>query len=161
MVMATRSGDEALESIRATIAEMNQTMIDMNARTNERIDAVLLEHQYFTNELHQFRNGDRQGNRGNQQLTRLTGLEFPKFEGSDVKGWLYRCNQFFTVDHVEEHKKVRIASIHMYDKALTWHQQFVRINGEHIGWAVYEDALLKRFGTTVEDPLNGNGSSLL
>ncbi|XP_071714207.1 uncharacterized protein [Rutidosis leptorrhynchoides] len=42
MVMATRSGDEALESIRAAIAEMNQTTIDKNARTNERVERKVI-----------------------------------------------------------------------------------------------------------------------
>nr|GEW87392.1 hypothetical protein [Tanacetum cinerariifolium] len=36
----------------------------------------------------------------------MTKIEFPKFGGDDVRGWLYKCEQFFETDHVlDPHKK--------------------------------------------------------
>ncbi|GJU29374.1 ty3-gypsy retrotransposon protein [Tanacetum coccineum] len=61
------------------------------------------------------------------------------FSGDDVKGWIYRCNQFFQLDNVADNQKVKIASIHLHDKALDWHRNFERRNG--------------RFGPIVEDPM--------
>ncbi|GJW10529.1 hypothetical protein Tco_1576356 [Tanacetum coccineum] len=75
---------------------------------------------------------------GTSRFTRLGKLEFPKFFGDDVKGWLYRVKQFFAVDNVHEEEKVKIASIHLHDKALTWHLQFIKMQGENVAWTVYE-----------------------
>nr|GEV08625.1 hypothetical protein [Tanacetum cinerariifolium] len=59
------------------------------------------------------------------QLGRLTKLEFPKFIGIDVKNWLYKRQQFFSVEHVKD-----------------------------VGWEEYKKALLARFDTDFDDPLS-------
>nr|GEX23289.1 hypothetical protein [Tanacetum cinerariifolium] len=51
------------------------------------------------------------------QFTRMTKIEFSKFGGEDVRGWLYKCEQFFEIDHVSDPHKVQLASIHLYDTA--------------------------------------------
>ena len=48
----------------------------------------------------------------NHNLSRLTRVEFPKFWGEDVQGWIYKCEQFFEVDNVEEGMKVRICLLY-------------------------------------------------
>ncbi|GKE44017.1 retrovirus-related pol polyprotein from transposon 297 family protein [Tanacetum coccineum] len=50
--------------------------------------------------------------------------------------------------------KVKLASMHLYDKALAWHQQFTKIHGETVDWNVYVEALLKRFSSFYEDPMS-------
>nr|GEX13669.1 hypothetical protein [Tanacetum cinerariifolium] len=47
--------------------------------------------------------------------------------------------------------EVRLASIHLYDKALAWHRQFEKINGDVVTWEIYEAAIYKRFGPCYED----------
>ncbi|GKA86443.1 putative mitochondrial protein [Tanacetum coccineum] len=87
-------------------------------------------------------------------MSRIAKIEFPKFYGDDPTGWVYRCNQFFKVDDIEEGDKVKLASMLLYDKALAWHQQFTRIHFENVNWDVYVEALLKRFSSTYEDPMS-------
>nr|GEV55336.1 retrotransposable element Tf2 [Tanacetum cinerariifolium] len=59
---------------------------------------------------------------------RLTKIEFPKFDGEDVLSWLYIVNNFFDMDNiVEDEQKIRLVSMHMFGKALNWHQHFMRI----------------------------------
>ncbi|GKA71280.1 heat shock 70 kDa protein 16 [Tanacetum coccineum] len=53
-------------------------------------------------------------------------------------GWLYRVNQFFLLDSIPDNQKVRLVSMHMFDKALNWHKQFVKKYGENVKWTVYE-----------------------
>nr|GEV95105.1 hypothetical protein [Tanacetum cinerariifolium] len=44
-------------------------------------------------------------NRQQTQYSRLTKVEFPKFSGDDVSGWIFRCEQFFLIDTIpEDHK---------------------------------------------------------
>ncbi|GKD56513.1 hypothetical protein Tco_1289900 [Tanacetum coccineum] len=97
-------------------------------------------------------NSNRRG--GNQvlQYGRMSKIEFPKFNGDDVKGWIFRCRQFFRIDNVQEEVKVELATMHVYDRALVWHQQFVKRYGEGCAWELYEQEILKRFGAIFEDP---------
>ena len=48
--------------------------------------------------------GDQQGGYGGDQkedelaiITRLLRVEFPKFDGNDPSGWIYKANNFFHV----------------------------------------------------------------
>ncbi|GJW18472.1 LysM domain-containing GPI-anchored protein 2 [Tanacetum coccineum] len=84
---------------------------------------------------------------------RLTRLDFPKFNGEDVKGWLFRVQQFFAIDQIREDQKMRLVSMHLFDKALNWHLQFVKRFGENVPWNVYEAEILSRFGEVYDDPL--------
>nr|GEU96796.1 hypothetical protein [Tanacetum cinerariifolium] len=93
-------------------------------------------------------------NRGGQpQFTRMTKLEFPKFGGDDFRGWLYKYEQFFEIDHVADPHKVQIASLHLVDIASLWHRQFVRLLGANVSWNSFKEAILLRFGNVFEDPI--------
>ncbi|GJZ62090.1 gypsy/ty3 retroelement polyprotein [Tanacetum coccineum] len=80
-------------------------------------------------------------------------MEFPKFHGEDVNGWMFRVKQFFAIDAVGEANKIKLVSIHLYDRALTWHMQFIKTHGKAVTWVEYEEAVLKRFGDANEDPM--------
>ncbi|GKB11734.1 retrotransposable element Tf2 [Tanacetum coccineum] len=68
-------------------------------------------------------------NRGPQlNHSRMAKIEFPKFFGDDVKGWVF--------------------------KSLLWHSQFVRIHGTNVSWEVYKKAILARFGNVYGDPMS-------
>ncbi|GJR68470.1 reverse transcriptase [Tanacetum coccineum] len=47
--------------------------------------------------------------------------------------------------------KVKLASIHLYDKALAWHKQFEKVNREFASWELYETIIYKRFRPCYED----------
>ncbi|GJT17849.1 reverse transcriptase [Tanacetum coccineum] len=79
------------------------------------------------------------------QYGRMLKIEFPKFNGADVKGWIFRCRQFFRIDNVPEEIMVELAAMYVYDKALAWHQQLVKRYGERYTWELYEQEALKRF----------------
>ena len=61
------------------------------------------------------------GTPGGNNLSRLSRIDFPKFEGEDVQGWVYKCEQFFELDVIAEGKRVKIAVIHLTGRALVWH----------------------------------------
>ncbi|XP_071689028.1 uncharacterized protein [Rutidosis leptorrhynchoides] len=153
MVASTRSvvaGDDNMpDYMKTAMVQINQAISTINGR----IDHMLIQHQWFTDEITKLKGGEGSSYRnGSSQLMRFTKVEFPRFDGSDVKDWLYRCKQFFEIDNLDDEEKIRIVSIHLYKKALTCHQQFMKLNGP-VEWVVYEQAILKRFGTTIEDPM--------
>jgi hypothetical protein len=73
--------------------------------------------------------------------------EFPVFEGNDVLKWIYKCNQYFDVEEVAEHGKLKLASYYLDGMALCWHQNFMRsLGGQVVPWPEYVEALCCRFG---------------
>ena len=43
--------------------------------------------------------------------------------------------------------------MHLSDKAIVWHQQFLKRYSENCPWEMYEGEALKRFGNVFEDPM--------
>ncbi|GKA77245.1 putative mitochondrial protein [Tanacetum coccineum] len=41
-------------------------------------------------------------NRNGGGHTKVTKIDFPKFSGEDVRGWLFRCEQLFLIDQVDD-----------------------------------------------------------
>ncbi|GJT52693.1 reverse transcriptase [Tanacetum coccineum] len=125
---------------------------------NESIRGLLMFQQFATNEINSLKNKEGTSQRGNNngggQYGRLTKLEFSKFNGEDVQGWLYKVHQFFKIDHIKDDShKIRLVSMYMFDKALNWHKQFVRRFGENVGWDKYEREIKIRFDSVYEDPM--------
>ncbi|XP_070017004.1 uncharacterized protein [Nicotiana sylvestris] len=93
----------------------------------------------------------------NHVNTRYSRVEFSRFGGDDLRGWVYRCEQFFDVDGTPEDMKVKLASIHMEGRALQWHQTLLksRLGREFPNWNDYVRALHLRFGHTLyADPMS-------
>ena len=83
----------------------------------------------------------------------MSKIEFPRFNGDDVKSWLFRCKHFFKIDDVQENMKVELAAMHLSDRALVWHEQFLKKYGDGCPWEMYAEQALKRFGNVFEDPM--------
>ncbi|GJT37834.1 reverse transcriptase [Tanacetum coccineum] len=117
-----------------------------------RIQALMMFQTFATGEFTRISGGEGTSNRGGG-YGRLTKLDFPKFSGDDVNGWLFRVQQFFLIDNVQEDQKIRLVSMHLYDKALEWHKQFIKIHGENVLWSEYEKEIIARFNSVFEDPM--------
>lgn len=40
--------------------------------------------------------------------TRISKVEFPRFDGKNVRDWLYKCDQLFSLDDTPQASKVRL-----------------------------------------------------
>ncbi|OIT20446.1 hypothetical protein A4A49_53691 [Nicotiana attenuata] len=70
-------------------------------------------------------------NQGNQAatgnfFTRYLRLKFPKFSGHDLKTWLYKVNQFSSMDEVPFDPRVKVTSIHLKGETIAWHRNLVQ-----------------------------------
>ncbi|CAA7017937.1 unnamed protein product [Microthlaspi erraticum] len=89
-------------------------------------------------------------------MTHLAKLDFPRFNGDRIKEWLFKVEQFFTIDHIPEDMKVGIASIHFDGPAATWHQSVIQSAvGTSIlhDWSSYKLLLHERFADLLDDPI--------
>lgn len=91
----------------------------------------------------------------NHYSTRVSKVEFPRFDGSKIKEWLYKCEQFFALDNTAPELKVRITSIHLEGSALQWHLNYMRSNFNiYPSWPQYISDITLHFGNVYEDPLS-------
>ncbi|GJR80110.1 hypothetical protein Tco_0150895 [Tanacetum coccineum] len=125
--------DDAMTEIRQTLAAMNSTITALSIQTTQVVN----------------HGTGRQAN----QFGRLAKVEFPKFHGDDVRGWVFRCEQFFLIDNTPPEEKVRIVSVHLFDKALLWQRQCIKTMGENVVWDVYKEAIIQRSRSVFEDPM--------
>ncbi|GKA25121.1 hypothetical protein Tco_0711154 [Tanacetum coccineum] len=112
----------------------------------QSLSTVLTNQSVVNTKIQALKNGEATSSGGgshthNTQYERMTKIEFLKFKGEDVKGWVYRCKHFFKIDGIEEDMKVELASMHLYDQALVWHQQYVKKYGDRTPWVMYEEEI--------------------
>ena len=68
------------------------------------------------------------------------------FQGKDILKWIYKCNQYFDVEEIAEHDKLKLASYYLDGMASCWHQNFMRsLGGQVVSWHEYVEALCCRF----------------
>lgn len=48
-------------------------------------------------------------------------LHFPKFNGEDPIGWIYKAGQYFEFKNISTDQRVQLASFHLEGIALQWH----------------------------------------
>lgn len=90
----------------------------------------------------------------NNYSTRISKVEFPRFDGSQVKEWMYKCEQFFLLDGTPADSRVRLASIHLDGLALQWHLNYMRARCDlYPPWTQYAADVITRFGEAYADPL--------
>ena len=86
------------------------------------------------------------------QPTSNLKLSFPKFNGTDPTGWIYRAEQYFEFQRVDPNQHVQLASFHLDGIALQWHRWLTKFQGP-LSWANFTVALLRWFGSTdFDDP---------
>lgn len=135
------------EQISIQLAAQRDTQEHSSAQLRELITGLSVQLMQLVN---------RTNDNGGNNLSRLSRVDFPKFEGEDIQGWIYRCEQFFELDSIAENRRVKIASIHLSGRALVWHQSYMRgfAAGVWPTWDEYRAAITARFGIEpFDDPL--------
>ncbi|KAJ0755715.1 putative retrotransposon gag domain-containing protein [Helianthus annuus] len=124
------------EDNRNAIAQLNLNLQSMFDTLNQQLTTLQASSSQHTTH-HQ-----------DQRIARLGRLDFPKFNGEDVDGWIYKCNHFFLVDKTPENVKVQFAIINLEGIALRWHQGYLASQNrpvELITWDEYVRSITARF----------------
>ena len=53
--------------------------------------------------------------------SQFSRLDFPRFNGEDLTGWIYKVEQFFHHQRTAAKERVVLASFHLQDDALQWY----------------------------------------
>lgn len=102
-------------------------------------------------------NRDTNGEGADYKCTRYGRIDFPKFSGTNVEGWVYKCNHFFVMDRTPSHMRLRVAVVNLEDRALEWHQAYMQAREatvDDLSWEDYVSSIVTRFSTTaMEDAM--------
>ncbi|GJS90674.1 reverse transcriptase [Tanacetum coccineum] len=96
---------------------------------NESIRGLLLFQQFATTEINSLKMGKE------QVIKEVTTME------ANME------------DLLNDNYKIRLVSMHMFNKALNWHKQFVKRFGEQVAWGEYEREIKLMFDSVYEDPM--------
>ncbi|KAF2564488.1 hypothetical protein F2Q70_00018598 [Brassica cretica] len=95
----------------------------------------------------------QQGNYG-RLTSRLSKIIFPAFDGTELRDWLSKCEQFFDIDGTPTELKVRLAAMHLTGKATKWHHNYMSTRyGLFPSWTEYIVEISARFSKLFDDPL--------
>lgn len=158
--MATRQQEmERLEKLtqgNASLIESQQAILDQNSEAIRLLQISMTTLVTQMTEINTKMSHDRGG--GHQdRLLRPGKVDFPKFNGDEVEGWVIRCNHYFAVDKTPEFAKVHYAVINLEGAALDWHQGYFDSQDreiEDITWDEYSRSIINRFSDRLsQDPM--------
>ncbi|KAG8386879.1 hypothetical protein BUALT_Bualt03G0194800 [Buddleja alternifolia] len=111
MVETTRSNSELhreVDTLRESMDELKSLMATVIANQNQQNAAN--GGGYSGENGGDSMRGGGNSNSSYQIPTKVSQVEFPHFNGDDLRGWLYKCEQFFGVDKTPPTTKVKLAS---------------------------------------------------
>ncbi|XP_027150147.1 uncharacterized protein LOC113750359 [Coffea eugenioides] len=77
-------------------------------------------------------------------------VEFPKFDGSNPREWVRRCEKFFRLCRIPDSQHMDLVELHLDGKASIWYQGFKMDKGE-LRWDRFSQEFCSRFGNLGED----------
>ena len=81
-------------------------------------------------------------------------LDFPRFNGDDPNGWIYRAKQYFSLHNTLDVNKFQLASFHLEHESLQWFRWYIK-DHEAPQWIDFCQLLLHRFGPSGFDEFIG------
>ncbi|KAL5709880.1 hypothetical protein ACHQM5_020511 [Ranunculus cassubicifolius] len=91
---------------------------------------------------------------------KIPKVEFPTFDGSNVRTWLQKSNRFFQVNPVADLQRSLFASLHFKGRAETWFQTESSVF-ERMSWNEFQERIRARFDEEVYENVVGEFSKLI
>ncbi|KAF8392867.1 hypothetical protein HHK36_021106 [Tetracentron sinense] len=164
VVMAEGTRSQDTKCIEESIRQQSEALKDIK----EWMAGMSLKYDQIVSQLveSEMNHGDcsqtgrqRQPVGRDQIQTRYTRVDFPRFNGDNPRGWVYRCDRFFSYNNVAEADKVYVASLHLEGKVLDWFEGYETAK-EVITWQSFAADVIKRFGPNTYDHAMGRLTKL-
>ena len=140
---------QASRGMQQDINQLRMEQVMTRSHIEEQLQEVETKLQGTLTSENQAKNSERPHRRHNlyeqDQTFKMPKLDFPKFSGKDVDGWLCWVDQFFSLHNVPIYHRVQMASFNLESEALHWFQ-WLRVNHPDPSWEYFESQLLTRFG---------------
>ena len=151
-----KSHDKAIADIQTALAALMKQQEQSSKQQEEILKAVRDKGvQSSGSSFGSFSGPD--GDSRTSKPFRIGKIDFPKFSGDDVEGWVYRCEHFFSMDDTPDDSKLRCAAVHLEGDALQWHRAYLKTRNATVAevpWADYVRSISARFSDAMfEDPM--------
>ncbi|KAF5447343.1 hypothetical protein F2P56_032901 [Juglans regia] len=138
------------EIIQKQLEQHHQAISGISERLDQLTDMLrsVVESSHVNNQEVRGGNGDDRS-----AVWRGLRLEFPRFNGTDPNGCVFKATQYFDYHQTPFHQKLLVASYHMEGEALIWYQEGLD-SGQFNSWESLILALQVRFGPSAyDDPM--------
>lgn len=132
----TKKQDSQNKHIEDVLAKMMQAVTELQ---NQRRDGEGTSR----NSTEVIRQNQEQGT-NTRPLNFMPKLEFPKFDGSNSRIWIKKCNKYFDLCKIPNDQKVDLASLYMVDKAENWIASYLSVR-RSVDWNDFIIDLTARF----------------
>ncbi|XP_070036260.1 uncharacterized protein [Nicotiana tomentosiformis] len=94
-------------------------------------------------------------NHHNSNFSSRSRMKFLRFNGEDLKSWLFKIEQFFSTEKVPAEERVEVVAMQLKGEAIQWHLAFMRYRQylQSATWTEYVVALVEKFGVDFDDPM--------
>lgn len=75
-------------------------------------------------------------------------MDFPRFDGADVRIRLDGCEAYFSLYEIPEYFKVTSATLHMTGDAANWYHAY-KLNHQWPSWSEFRGAVMLEFDVNV------------
>ncbi|XP_021974525.1 uncharacterized protein LOC110869591 [Helianthus annuus] len=149
---------EKMAKDNTVLIQTQQVILEDNATHIRNLQVQMTEMCAQLREMKEIMNNNRRGERnGDNRLVRVGRLDFPRFNGEDVEGWIYKCNHFFAIDKTPDEHKVQVAVVNLEGAALQWHQAYAASQDQLVEDMIWEDyvrSIENRFSNRLnEEPI--------
>ena len=77
-------------------------------------------------------------------FSRRPKIELPNFDGVNPRGWVKKCQKYFTIFAVNDHQKLEIAAMYLTSKAEVWFDGYI-MQKPRVSWNEFVNDLCQRF----------------
>ena len=133
----------AMEALTDAVAKMSRAMESRGIRVDENHSEDNRDHGSI-NRNRETREGSRGIHQGGLQ-TRFARLDFPRFNGDNPTGWIYKAEQFFQLHEIPVQDRVALASFHLGGDTHLWYQLLKQELGTVL-WEEFKEGLNSRYG---------------
>lgn len=139
---------EVLDEIKNSIAGLTQLITTLNSKYERLSEKVNFSSSSPTHQQPPLLQNPHLNFRAFQPK-----LDFPKFFGEEPESWIYKCEKFFELNAIDDSQKLRLASLHLEEKAMNWYRWYEKSHTLRT-WVEFSRVLLLRFGSNAyEDPV--------
>lgn len=91
----------------------------------------------------------------NSNLSRWSRIEFLRLAGEDLKSWLVKIEQFFSMEIIPMDERIGVGALQLEGAAIQCNLSFMKYRQyiQHATWNEYVMALVERFSTDFDDPM--------
>ena len=121
-MVVTRTGankqmEEELAAIRSKLEDLDKKFLDLNRR-HSPMDNCRQPKSFTDTGFSLFSH------------YRMSKLDFPRFNGDDPTGWIYRVEQYFSLHNTFDFNKFSLASFHLEHEALQWFRWYIKAHAQ-------------------------------